>query len=74
MEAARQMRDDWITTREAVELSGYHPVHLRMLIRNHRIKGRKYFVVWQVSRTSLLTYLEQQQQRGERRGRKPLTK
>lgn len=68
------MADDWITTREAVKLSGYHPVHLRMLIRNGRIKGRKYFVVWQVSRSSLLTYLGEQEKRGERRGRKPLTK
>ena len=68
------MADDWITTREATKLSGYHPVHLRMLIRNGRIKGRKYFVIWQVSRSSLLSYLGNQKARGGRRGRKPLTK
>ena len=68
------MADDWITTPEAVKLSGFHPDHLRTLIRRGRIKGRKYFVVWQVSRNSLLTYLGEQEKRGERRGRKRLTK
>ncbi len=68
------MAGDWITTREAVKLSGFHPDHLRTLIRSGRINGRKYFVVWQVSRRSLVRYLEEQGKRGERRGRKPLTK
>ena len=64
------MTDDWITTREAVEMSGYNPVHLRSLIREGKIKGRKYFVVWQVSKSSLLTYLKDQAERGEKRGPK----
>jgi hypothetical protein len=68
------MASDWITTREAVDLSGFHPDHLRTLIRSGKIKGRKYFVVWQVSRKSLLGYLREQESHGERRGRKPLTK
>jgi len=68
------MADDWITTREAVKLSGYHPVTIRTLIRNQRITGRKYFVIWQVSRKSLLDYLAEQEKRGDRRGPKPLTK
>ena len=68
------MADDWITTREAVKLTGYNPVHLRALIRSGRIRGRKYFVVWQVSRSDLIAYIRDQQRRGEKRGRKPLTK
>ena len=68
------MADDWITTRDAVKLSGFHPDHLRTLIRGGRIKGQKYFVVWQVSRSSLVRYLEEQEKHGERRGRKSLTK
>lgn len=67
------MAEDWITTREAVELSGYSPVHLRDLLRDGRIKGRKFVIVWQVSRSSLLAYLREQSKRGEKRGRKPLT-
>lgn len=68
------MADDWISTSEAVKLSGYHPVTLRTLIRKGRIQGKKFFVVWQVSRKSLLSYLRDQEQRGEKRGPKPLTK
>jgi excisionase family DNA binding protein len=51
------MTDDWITTREAVELSSYHPDHLRELIRDGQIEARKFGIVWQVSKQSLLDYL-----------------
>lgn len=67
------MAEEWISTSEAVELSGYSPVHLRDLLRDGRIKGRKFVIVWQVSRSSLLAYLREQAKRGEKRGRKPLT-
>lgn len=68
------MADDWISTREAVKLSGYHVEHLRKLIREGRIKGRKFMILWLVDRRSLLAYLREQAKRGERRGRKPLTR
>ena len=68
------MADDWITTREAVELSGYHAVHIRALIRTGRIRARKYFVVWQVSRKSLEAYLKEQAEHGAKRGPKGLTR
>lgn len=68
------MADDWITVRAAVQLSGYHPDHLRTLIRDHRIKARKFATVWQVSRRSLRSYLKEQEMRGEKRGPKLLTK
>ena len=64
------MADDWITTREAMRLSGYHLDHVRRLIRSGEVKGRKFLIVWQVSRSSLLAYLRRQEQQGERRGRK----
>lgn len=65
------MAEDWITTREAVELSGYDANYIRVLIRGGRIKAKKVFVVWLVSRRSLDAYLKEQAERGERRGRKP---
>jgi Helix-turn-helix domain len=65
------MADDWITLRDAAKLSGYHPEHIRKLMRENRIKGRKVVIVWLVSRKSLDAYLREQAQRGERRGRKP---
>jgi hypothetical protein len=49
--------EDWITTAMAVELSGYHPEHLRRLMREGKVQGRKFGIVWQVDRASLLSYL-----------------
>ncbi len=65
---------DWITTTEAIQLSGFHPDHLRVLMREGKIKGQKWGRTWQVSRGSLLAYLRMQQSKGERRGRKPKRK
>ena len=65
------MAEEWITVQDAVNLSGYHADHVRKLIREDRIKGRKFVTVWQVSRTSLDAYLREQSKRGEKRGRKP---
>lgn len=61
------MIDDWITTREAIELSGYHPDHLRRLIRAGEIKARKFGIVWQVNRQSLLSYLKDAQDSADKR-------
>lgn len=49
--------DDWITTQEASEISGYHPDHLRRLIRAGDIEGRKVSIVWLIKRQSLLDYI-----------------
>lgn len=50
--------DDWITTQEAAELSGYHVNYLRWLIKHGRIVARKFGPIWQVSRESLKAYLK----------------
>ena len=62
---------DWLTVREAAKLSGYNADHLRELIRDGKIKARKFSIVWMVSRESLLAYLAKSQAMGEKRGRKP---
>jgi hypothetical protein len=51
------MAEDWITTMEAVDISGYHPEYIRRLTRKGVVKAHKFGTVWQVSRVSLLTYL-----------------
>jgi hypothetical protein len=33
--------EDWITTQQAAELSGYHVNYLRWLIRDKRVQARK---------------------------------
>lgn len=64
--------DDWITTQEAAELSGYHPEHLRRLIKQGAIVGRKISIVWLINRPSLLEYISQAEKSGDkRRGPKP---
>ncbi|MDE3089635.1 MAG: helix-turn-helix domain-containing protein [Chloroflexota bacterium] len=61
---------DWLTIAEASKESGYSSEHLRDLMREGRIKARKFATVWQVNRVSLLAYLREQQAKGEKRGRK----
>ena len=65
------MAEDWITTAEAAELSGYHLVHIRRLIIAGRVKGRRFGQVWQVNRASLLAYVRKAEKFGEKRGPKP---
>jgi len=62
------MTNDWITTTEASKLSGYHPDHIRRLIRGGRINGQKFGFVWQVSKSSVLDYISYQEHIGKRRG------
>jgi len=59
--------DDWITTQEAAELSGYHVNYLRWLIKQGKIVARKFGPVWQVSRDSLQTYLKAAEQSDDKR-------
>lgn len=64
--------EEWITTQEAAELSGYHPDHLRRLIRAGEIRARKLSFLWLVSRQSLLEYLRNAEESDDsRRGPKP---
>ena len=64
------MASDWITTEEAIEMSGYHMAHLRELLREGKIKAQKWNRDWQVSRSSLQAYLKQVKELGEKRGPK----
>jgi len=64
--------DDWLTTQEAAELSGYHPTYLRLLIRHGYIPARKFGPLWQVNRGGLEAYLKAAEKSGDkRRGPKP---
>jgi excisionase family DNA binding protein len=64
-------KDEWLTVNEATELSGYNADHLRELIREGKIKARKFSIVWMVSRESLSAYLKRVGALGEKRGPKP---
>lgn len=66
------MSKEWITSKEAAELSGYHPEYLRELVRTNKVDGRKFGIVWQINKQSLLTYLKDSTESEDgRRGPKP---
>jgi hypothetical protein len=50
---------EWISISDAARLSGYHPEYIRRLIRNGEIIAKKFSVVWQVNRKSLIDYLKE---------------
>ena len=65
------MSVEWITSKEAAEISGYHPEYLRELIRTEKINGRKFGIVWQIDKQSLLDYLQaSNESEDQRRGPK----
>ncbi|MBK8781661.1 MAG: hypothetical protein IPO22_07595 [Anaerolineales bacterium] len=63
--------EDWLTTYEAVQLSGYELDYIRKLVRAQKITGRKWGQSWQVSRKSLQEFIKNREKQGEKRGRKP---
>jgi excisionase family DNA binding protein len=63
--------EDWLTTYEAAELSGYNLEYIRQLIRSRKIHARKWGQSWQVSQQSLEIYIGRVKKTGKRRGPKP---
>ena len=63
-------KDDWITTTEAVTLSGYHVNYIRFLIKSGKVKGQKWGQQWQVSRSSLFAHIAKAEKLGAKRGPK----
>jgi excisionase family DNA binding protein len=59
--------DEWLTTEQAAELSGYHVNYLRKLIRRGDIQARKLSFLWLVHRQSLLDYMAQAEQSDDKR-------
>ena len=64
-------KPEWITTREAAEISGYHADHVRELLRAGKVEARKFGEVWQIDRGSLLAYVHNVEKIGAKRGPKP---
>ncbi len=61
---------EWITTAEAAKVSGYHPEHIRRLVKSKKVKAQKFGEVWQIDRRSLLEYVRKSEQAGAKRGPK----
>ena len=58
---------DWITVSQAAELSGYNEEHIRRLLRDGLILGRKFGIVWQVKHASIIAYLKKAQSSEDKR-------
>jgi excisionase family DNA binding protein len=61
------MAEEWLTTAEAAELSGYHAEYIRQIIKAGKVQARKFGPVWQVSKQSLLDYLQAAREKGDKR-------
>ena len=59
-----------LSVNEAAKISGYHPEHIRRLIREGKIKAQKFASVWQVDRYSLQVYVRETENMGDKRGPK----
>ena len=62
---------EWITVSQAAQLTGYNDEHITRLCRQGKIEARKYSIVWQVNRDSLLGYIAKVEKLGNKRGPKP---
>jgi hypothetical protein len=61
---------DLINVNDAAKISGYHPEHIRRLIREGKLKAEKFATVWQVDRYSLYLYVRKVEKMGSKRGPK----
>lgn len=66
------MADEWLSITEASKLVEYHRDTIRDLAKAGKIKSRKIVTVWQVSKKSLLAYIQNIEKLGEKRGRKTM--
>ena len=62
--------DEWITVSEASKITGYNEEYITRLIREGKIRAKKFSIVWQVNRSSLLEYQEKTEKLGNKRGPK----
>lgn len=63
-------QEDWITTNEAAELTGYERDHIRRLAASSRVKAQKFGRDWMINRVSLLAYVRKVEELGQKRGPK----
>jgi excisionase family DNA binding protein len=54
---------EWITTTEAAELTRYWVTHIRRLVKEGRIKSKKFGRGWMMHRDRLLAYAEEMKSR-----------
>jgi excisionase family DNA binding protein len=58
------MTTEWITTEDAAELSGYHIVYIRKLVREGKVEARKRGSMWWIDKASMETYMARMKELG----------
>jgi excisionase family DNA binding protein len=58
---------EWLSVKEAAELSGYHANYIRKLIRKNQIEAEKKGPMWWIDKDSLRAYLEAAQSHDDKR-------
>ncbi len=61
---------EWITTKQAAELTGYTADNVRKLAALGKIKAQRWGRDWQIDRSSLMAYIKKIEKLGEKRGPK----
>ena len=61
---------EWLTTKQAAELSWYHPEYIRRLIRSGEIEAQKFGRDWMIERAAILAYTHKTERKGRKRGPK----
>lgn len=61
---------DWMTTKDAAKLAGYHVDYMRQLAKSGEVEARKFGYTWMVSKKSLLDYMKRISESGAKRGPK----
>lgn len=64
------MADEWLSLKDAAELTGYSTRQLLRLIHAEKIKADKFVDVWRIDRRSVLAYVKEAGKTGKKRGPK----
>jgi len=62
--------DEWISIRQAAQITGYVTEYVRELARGSRVKAKKVFTVWMVEKNDLMRYKSEQDGRREGEGQR----
>lgn len=65
------MSDEWLTTKQAAKLIGYHPEYVRQLVKAGKIEAKKIGRDWLIEKSRLLAYRRKTGRAGAKRGPKP---
>ena len=63
------MANDWISVKEAAQHSGYTPRHVRYLLANGQLEGRKLGRDWFTTKVALERYLASNPRPGPNKGK-----